>query len=78
MEKHYRHIPDSFPFEHNCSVLPVSETRFLVDIFICKIDASRKSNPSVNDTELPVIPVILDNIQNGTERIKYLTFDSFF
>ena len=78
MEKHYRHIPDSFPLEHNCSVLPVSETRFLVDIFICKIDASRKSNPSVNNAELPVIPVILDNIQNGTERIKYLTFDSFF
>ena len=25
-----------------------------------------------------MIPVILDNIQNGTERIKYLTFDSFF
>lgn len=78
MEKHYRHIPDSFPFEHNRRVLPVSETLFLVDIFICKIDASRKSNPSVNDTELPVIPVILDNVQNGTERIKYLTFDSFF
>ena len=76
--QHYRHIPDSFPFEHNSGILPVSETRFLVDIFICKIDASRKSNPSVNDTKLPVIPVILDNIQNGTERIKYLTFDSLF
>ena len=61
MEKHYRHIPDSFSLEHNSGILPVSETLFLVDIFICKIDASRKSNPSVNDTKLPVIPVILDN-----------------
>ena len=77
MEEHSSHVPDSFPLQHNRSVLPVSKALLLVDILICQIYTTGKSHISINNTEFPMITVILDNIQDWTERIEHLTLDSF-
>ena len=77
LQKHNGKIPDAFSMKTNPGIFPMSETDILINVFICQIDSSRISCMAINHQYFSVIPVIQDNIQDRTDRIKCRTFNSF-
>ena len=66
-QKHERKPFRRVSFQPDCRILPVSEPFFPVDILVRQIRASRMSNPSVHNQDLPVIPVI---VMAGKDRMN--------
>ena len=56
----------------------MTETLLLINIFIGKVDSAGKTGMSINDADLAVITVILYDIEQRAEWIKYPTLNAFF
>jgi len=76
VKEHGGHIPDCLAFQHDSCIFPVAEALLLVNVLICQVHPACKSHVTVNDTEFPVVTVVLDNVQDRTERIEHLTLDA--
>ena len=59
LQEHKGKTPCSRSFEHDCSILPVSESLPAVDVFVREIDASVECGPAVYYKDLTVITVII-------------------
>ena len=66
-EEHHRHAPGCFSFYQDGAVLPVTEAGFLVDILVGQVDAAGESSVSVDDAQLPVVPVVH---ADGNDRLE--------
>ena len=75
-KKHDRHRPDCLPLQQDGVVLPVAILQAAVHILVGQIHSPGKSGMTVNDTDLPMIPVIEPHRQNGYKTVTYLTVDS--
>ena len=75
-QKCCRQTPDSLSLQPYAGILPVSIGMGSSEIFIGQIVSAGESHFSVNDGDLPVIPVIHKQIQRGNSGIEYTAPDA--
>ena len=78
VQEHNGHIPDSFSFQYDCRIFPVTKTTLLINIFISKVNSAGESCFTINNTDFTMITIILNDIQKRTKWIKNLALNAFF
>ena len=75
-EEHHRHAPRRLPLQQDGAVLPVAEAGLLVDILVGQVDAAGEGGVAVDDAELPVIPVVHADGDDGLEAVEKAAGDA--
>ena len=75
-QKHQRQTPSSLALQHHGGVLPVAVFFNGVDILVGQVDAAGEGNLAVDGDDLPMIPVVLLEGQQGAEGVKYGAFNA--
>ena len=75
-QTHQRKAVHALAIEPQSGVFPVPEPLFLVDILICQIEAAGIGNIAVNDSDLPVVPVVHHRGKCRSERVERQHMDS--
>ena len=78
LQKDQGKAPGGIAPEHNGTVPPVAVFLHGVDILVRQIDAAGEGHLSVDDGDLPVIPVVLFDRQEGLEGIEYSGLNAIF
>ena len=76
LEEHDREAADSFALEHDGGVLPVTVFFVAIDVLVRQIHAAGKACVSVDDQDLPVIPVVVVGGDEGLQGREDLTLDA--
>ena len=75
-EEHDRHGPHRVPLQQNGAVLPVAEALPPVDVLVCQVDPAGETHLSVDDHQLPVVPVVQPQGHNGNEAVEHPALDA--
>ena len=75
-QKHYGMASYGVAFQADSGVLPVSVGMGDVKIFIGQVKASGIADPVVDYRNLPVVPVVHENIEEGHQRVENTALDS--
>ena len=67
VQEHNGHIPDSFSFQYDCRIFPVTKTTLLINIFISKVNSAGESCFTINNTDFTMITIILNDIHEADE-----------
>ena len=78
LKKQERQAPCRLAFHHNGGILPMTVLFILIDIFVSKIDPTRKGYLAVNRHDLSVVTVVLFRRKERTEGIEHGTFYAEF
>ena len=76
-KEHICEIPDSFPSDFHCIILPVSEAYLIIGILIRKIESTCIAEIAVNIENLPVVAEIETWIDMKLDRIECNSFYAF-
>ena len=76
LKEGHRQTVHRVPLQADACVLPESEGLASVEIFVCQIIASRKTNLPVDHGDLAVIAVIQKQVQTREKRIEYPAFNT--
>ena len=71
-EEHHGHGPDGLAPEKDAAVLPVAEPLMAVDVLVGQIDAAGEAHLSVNNHQLPVVPVVEPSGEHRHEGVEDL------
>ena len=77
-QEHDGHAPHRLPLEENGRVFPVAIPQLLVDILVGQVDAAGKGGVAVDDTELPVVPVVHADGNHRLEAVEAAAGDAGF
>ncbi len=69
-QEHHGQVPDPFPFQPDTGIFPVAEPDDAVHVLVRHIGSSRVAHPAVNNGNLPVVPVVIDQGEEGLHGVE--------
>ena len=77
LQKHYRKVPDCFPFQTNARILPVTMQCLIVNIFIGQIYTARIADFPINYHNFTMVSVVQDNRHERNQLVKSNALNAF-